>query len=308
MKQKLIILISFILLSGLSFGQNDRFYQYVSFNVLNSENTIIENARVVVDGKEIPFDSIRRSYYLVDTFNFYFNMTVSCEGYDTLNYSRQNLQNFNTGFFRANLWLKRPAEKFYYASDFWLKIPYKPHPDKLLVILDFRKLQQDDSLWTRFENEIKQHGLKINHTFIETPSDPIEQWKFNSYVGLEYRLIIEKENGGNFDEEYCRELGYLRQLEMVYGAGPLVNLGDKYNLVTYDNMIHLPYQLMHYKSEEINRIVKQVDERFYYDEKTNCIILPAETNEIVPRIMEKLKDAGFKEKMNMTLFFMTVLD
>jgi len=275
---------------------------------MNSENEVVNNAQVFVDGKRIPFDAMRNTYFLADTFQLIFNFTAYCEGYDTVNYSRNNLQSFHHDFFMGNLWLIRTSEKFFYASDLWLKMPYTPHPDKLLVILNPRNYPKNDSLRIRFENEIEQYGLKVNNTFIAPPTDPIDLWKYNSYVGLKDRLIIQKEDGSDFNEDYCQELSYLRQLEMVYSAGPLLSFGHKYNIVTYNNAINVYNPSRYYKSEEIDQILKQIDNRFYYDEKTQKIILPMETNEIVPQIMEKLKEAGFKGQMNMEIFFMVVLN
>jgi len=290
-------------------AQDDQFYRFVEFHVLNSDHEKIENAQVIVDGKTIPFDSNRQTYYLADTFKTHFNVTATCKGYDTIAYSRSNFQSFDKSFFRGVIWLIKPTEKFYYAGAEGLKIPYAPHPDKLLVILDPRKYPRDDSLWIRFENEIKQHGLKVNHSFIEVPTDPFKQWKYNSYVGLEYRLIIQKEDETNFENDYCKELSYLRELDMVEAAGPLLILGGKsYNLVTYDNRINIYRPSIHYKSEEINRIVKQIDKRFYYDDKTHYIILPKETNEIVPRIFEQLKEIGFKSRISISVYHNIILD
>lgn len=291
-----------LLLCLKSFSQEQRFYKYFAFNIMNSEYEIIENAQVVVDGKNVPFDSIRKMYFLEDSLSVHFNVIVYCEGYDTLKYSRNNLQGDYTSFFRSTIWLIRPTEKYYYAGEDGLKIPYVPHPDKLLVILDSRKYPRDDSLNIRFENEIKKYGLKVNHTFSEPPTEPFEKWKYDSYVGLQYRVVIQKEDGSNFDSDYCVELGYLRQMDMVYSAGPLFRIGgSKYNIVTYDNVIKIYRPERDYDSSEINRIVKEIDDRFYYDEKTNRIILPIEINEIVPKIMEKLKNSGFKGRMSMNI-------
>lgn len=293
-----------LLLCLKSFSQEQRFYKYVAFNIMNSEYEIIENAQVVVDGKNVPFDSIRKMYFLEDSLSVHFNVIVYCEGYDTLKYSRNNLQGDYTSFFRSTIWLIRPTEKYYYAGEDGLKIPYVAHPDKLLVILDSRKYPRDDSLRIRFEKEIKKYGLKVNYTFLEAPTEQFEKWKYDSYVGLQYRVVVQKEDGSDFDSDYCVELGYLRQMDMVYGAGPLFRVGgNKHNIVTYDNVIKIYRPERHYTSADIDLIVKQIDERFYFDEKINSIVLPIEINEIVPEIMEKLKEIGFKGRMSMMIYF-----
>jgi hypothetical protein len=292
-----------------TFAQDDQFYEYVSFHIYNSDHEVLENAQVNVDGKNIPFDSRQKIYFLKDTFKIHFNVTVTCEGYDTISYSRSNFQSFHKSFFSGIMWLIKPTEKFYYVGAQGLKMSYTQHPDKLLVILDSRKYSRDDSLWVRFENEIKQHGLKVNHSFIEVPTDPTEQWMYNSHVGLEYRLIIQKEDETDFESDYCKELGYLRELDMVKAAGPLLILGGKsYNVVTYDNRINIYQPSTHYESKEINQIVNQIDDRFYYDDKTHSIILPKETNELVPRIFEQLKEIDFKGRISMMVYPNTVND
>src|SRR5690554_2737194 len=304
---KYFLTLIFLMLFLRTFAQDDQIYEYVSFHIYNSDHEIIENAQVNVDGKNIPFDSRQKIYYLKDTFKIHFDVTVACEGYDTISYSRSNFLSFDKSFFSGVIRLIKPTEKFYYAGEQGLKMPYAPHPDKLLLILDSRNYPKDDSLWIKFENEIKQHGLKVNHSFIEVPTDPTEQWQYDSYVGLEYRLIIQKEDESDFDSDYCKELGYLRELDMVEAAGPLLILGGKsYNQVTYLNRISIYQPSTLYTSEEINQIVKQIDDRFYYDDKTHSIILPKETNEIVPRLFEQLKEIGFNGRISMMVYSMIV--
>lgn len=302
MKQLLILFNILICLNIHS--QDERLYKNVDLKILNSETEFIKNAEIFVDGTRIPYDSIHQSYFLTGSFRLFCDITVYCDGYDTLNYSNFYLNEYSNGI----LWLKRPSEKYIYASDKWLKMPYQAHPNKLLVILDSRKIPRDDSLWIRFENEINQNGLKINHSFIGKPTDPIDKWQYDSYYQLQYRLIIQKEDESNFDSDYCKELGYLRGLEMVDFAGPLICYGSKYNIITFDNTIHLYQPSNIYKSEEINQIVQQIDKRIYYDESTGSIILPIETNEIVPQIMEELKKIDFKCKMSMVVYYNTVLN
>lgn len=288
-------------------SQEERFFKGVNFRILDSEGETIKNAHLFVDGVPIPYDEQRQSYFLVDTFRLFFELTAYCDGYDTLKCSRNNLGGSDADFFDSFIYLKRPSEKFFYASSYWFKTPYTPHPDKLLVILDARKYPRDDSLFIRFENEIKQHGLKINRSFIEAPATDFEQWKYDSYIDLEYRLIIQKEDESNFDSDECPELGYLRGLEMVYNAGPLIRK-DKYSLMTYSNSIYLFNAPRYHSNEEIHQIVKQTDERFQYDETNHTILLPPETNEIIPRIMEQLKAAGYKGEIEMWIHSMIVLN
>lgn len=300
MKYITLIFILFLYLNVQS--QNE--YSYVNLKVLNSENEFVNNAKVFADKISIPYDSTHQSYFLTGYFKPFFDLKIYCKGYDTLNYSEFYLNGYGQGY----VWLKRPSEKYMYPDVNWFKMPYQPHPNKLLVILDSRKIPRDDSLWIRFENEINQHGLKINRSFMEPPTDPVERWKYDSYHERSYRLIIQKEDESDFDSDYCKELGYLRGLEMVRFTGPLICYVDKYNVITYDNTIQLYSPSNTYKSEEINEIVKQIDKRYYYDEPTRKIILPIETNEIVPQIMEKLKKIGFKCKMSMRVYFNTILN
>lgn len=284
--------------------KDDRYRELIDLKVLNSDSKPIVGAQVFAGEVLIPYDSIHQSYFLIGHFKPFFDLKISHEEYDSLVYTNFNLSENG----RNHVWLKRPSEKYMYPDVNLFKMPYQPHPNKLLVILDSRKIPRDDSLWIRFENEITQHGLKINRSFMEPPTDPIEKWKYDSYYELNYRLVIQKEDESNFESDYCKELGYLRGLEMVNFAGPLISYVDKYNIITYDNTIQLYNPSNTYKNEEINEIVQQIDKRFYYDESTRKIILPIETNEIVPQIMEELKKIGFKCKMSMTVYFNTILD
>lgn len=284
--------------------KDDRYRELIDLKVLNSDRKPIVGAQVFAGEVLIPYDSIHQSYFLIGHFKPFFDLKISHEEYDSLVYTNFNLSENG----RNHVWLKRPSEKYIYPDVNWFKMPYQPHPNKLLVILDSRKIPKDDSLWIRFENEINQNGLKINRSFMEPPTDPVERWKYDSYHELNYRLIIQKEDESDFDSVYCKELGYLRGLEMVRFAGTLICYVDKYNIITYDNTIQLYNPSNTYKSEEINEIVKQIDKRFYYDESTGRITLPIETNEIVPQIMEELKKIGFKCKMSMNVYYNTILN
>ncbi len=236
MKQLLILFL--LILCYTVFSQDDRYYEYVDFKLYNSEGESIKNASILVDGKTVPFDSSRHSYLLIDSIRMFFNIEVFCDGYETISYSRENLEGSGTSFFRGFFYLKRPFENFFYVNN-WLKMPYQPYSNKLLVILNSREFPRDDSLQIRFENKIKQQGLKINYTFKEQPVDPIENWKYMSYFGLYDRLIIEKEDGSDFENDYCAELAYMRSLDEVEVAGPLICFRDQYNIITYGHKISL---------------------------------------------------------------------
>ena len=308
MKTAFIIAIS--LFGHLLYAQDDRNYHSMELTILNSQNEPIVDAKVWVDGVQIPYEAQYRCYFKKDTFNFLFDVEVIHADYDTLRYNRQNLSSYASyRTFRAHLWLIRPTEKYYYASSEWLKMPYQSHPNKLLVILKSQNLPKHDSLYVRFENEIKKLGLKINKTFAERPTDPMEQWKYNSYVGLSNYIIIQKEDETDFETDFCPELATLRYLDIVQYAGPLIITGtNKYSMTTYLNYITLNHSLNYYSLDQIHSILQQIDKRFYFDEKRMCIVLPPETNESIPQIMEQLRAIGFREKMSMPVIGMIVLD
>lgn len=284
------------------FSQEEPYYEYVSIKLLNSEYKQVTNATVFVDETRIPYDSSKQSYFLLDGFKLFLHVKVYCDGYDTLEYNKFYLTGYGNGY----LMLKRPSEKYYYPSDDWRKMPYKSYPNRLLVILNSSSIPKNDSLKIQFEHEINQHGLKIDHSFIEIPTDPTELWRYRSYSEIGYRIVIQKEDESDFDSNYCKELAYLRSLEMVRVAGPLIQQGDKFNLITYNNTIYI--RNPSYLAKDLNVLVKQIDERFYYDDTLRKIILPLETNEMVPQIMEKLKAMGVTESMNMVVFFNVILD
>lgn len=308
MKTAFIIAIS--LWSHFLYAQNDRSYHSMQLTILNSQNEPIVDAQVWVDGVQIPYEAQYRCYFKNDTFNVLFDVEVIHADYDTLRYNRQNLSSYGSyNTFSAHLWLIRPTEKYYYASSEWFKMPYQSHPNKLLVILKSQNLPRHDSLYVRFENEIKKLGLKINKTFTERPTDPKELWFYNSYVGLSNYIVIQKEDETDFESDFCHELATLRYLDLVQYAGPLITIGkNKYSMTTYLNYITLNHSLNYYSLDQIHSILQQIDKRFYFDEKRMCIVLPPETNESIPQIMEQLRAIGFREKMSMSMIGMVVLD
>lgn len=305
---KTAFIIAITLLGHFLYAQDDRSYYSMELTILNSQNESIVDAQVWVDGVQIPYEAQYRCYFKKDTFNVLFDVEVIHADYDTLRYNRQNLSSYASNHtFRDHLWLIRPSEKYYYASSKWLKMPYQSHPNKLLVILKSQKLSKVDSLNVRFENEIKKLGLKINKTFTERPTDPAEQWKYDSYVGLSNYIIIQKEDETDFETDFCPELATLRYLDLVQYAGPLIITGtNKYSMTTYVNFISLSRQLMYYDADQIHSFLQQIDKRFYFDEKRKCIVLPPETNEIIPHIMEQLRAIGFREKMETTMIGMKI--
>ena len=310
MKTKIILF--FLLFVIRLSAQEDRSYPAVQFKVLNSDYEFIENAKVWVDGMEIPYQSSQKSYYKKDTFNLLFNVTVICEGYDTLRYNSKDIVGYSysrTDGFGGNLWLIRPNEKYYLTSSYGRKIPYTPHPNKLLVVLKDKPYNQSDSLLIEFENEIQKMGLQLNKTFTKVPEDPYQSWMYGSYVGLRNRVFVQKIDSTDFDAYFCDELAYLRNLDLVDYAGPLIITGfSEYNIFTYDHYIQVgDFYLKYLNSSEIDNYLKQIDDRFYFDEKTNRIVLPPSANEIVPQVMEKLKSMGFPENMMLLMIGMKSL-
>lgn len=305
MKTVLITFISILINSV--FAQQDPYYNSVQFTLLNSKQEKILNAQIFVDGVEIPYKTEYHSYYKNEKFNLLFDIVVICDGYDTLRYNRLNLYGSGDRDFRANLYLIKPTEKYYYA-DRWFKIPYESHPNKLLVVLKSERNPKRDSLMLELEKELQKNGLKISKTFTE-PTDPAQEWKYRSYAGLQHRVIIQKQDDTDFKSNFSAELAYLRYLDFVKYAGPfIINGTSEYDVITYSNSIQIRHPLRYYKSDDIHSFLQQIDKRFYFDEKLHSIILPPETNEIVPEIMEKLKALGFKEEMSMGVLYNTMLE
>lgn len=120
---KFFLILLLLLMSLKTIAQDDQFYRSVEFHILNSDYKKIENAKVIVDGKTIPFDSNRQTYYLVDTFKIPFNVTIASKGYDTITYSTSDLQSFDKSFFKGVMWLIKPTGNFYYEGTAGLKIP-----------------------------------------------------------------------------------------------------------------------------------------------------------------------------------------
>jgi hypothetical protein len=286
------------------FAQQDPYYNSVQFKLLNSKKEQILNAQIFVDGIEIPYKAEHHSYYKNEKFNLLFDLVVICDGYDTLRYNRLNLYGSGDRDFRTNLYLIKPTDKYYYA-DRWFKIPYESHPNKLLVILDSYGKNYKDSLLFKFEKELHKNGLKIFKTFTERPKDPAQEWKYRSYAGIQDRVIIQKQDETDFKSDFSNELAFLRYLDMVKYAGPfIINGTSEYDVITYTNSIQIRHPLRYYKSDEIHSFLQQIDKRFYFDVKLHSIILPPETNEIAPEIMEKLKALGFREEMSIPVIGM----
>lgn len=282
-----------IILFNQVFAQDDRFYDQVQFSVYNSDFEIVKNATVLVDGVNVPYDSQRRIHYKEDTFKLNYDVIVFCEGYDTLRYNRKDLMG-------SQLWLIKPSEKYYYGGNGHLKIPYTPHPDKLLVVLKSGRRVNRDSLISLFEIKLQEFGL--NNSFVKPPKNFTENWKYNSYVGIENRVIIKKQDSSNFESDFCKELAYLRELDMVRFAGPYINNGNlKYNLFSYDRLINIRNPLKYHTSEEIKSFLSQIDDRLYFDETTKYIVLPIETNEYVIHVMEELQSMGIEGEIYMVL-------
>jgi hypothetical protein len=306
MKTSLIIL--FTILINSVFAQQDPYYNSIQFTLLNSKQEQILNAKLFVDGIEIPYKSEYHSYYKNEKFNSLFDLVVICDGYDTLRYNTFNLYGSGDRDFRTNLYLIKPTDKYYYA-DRWFKIPYESHPNKLLVVLKSERYPKRDSLIFEFEKELQKNGLKISKTFTERPTDPAQEWKYRSYAGIQDRVIIQKQDETDFKSDFSNELAFLRYLDMVQYAGPFIINGiSEYDVITYTNSIQIRHPLRYYKSDDIHSFLQQIDKRFYFDEKLHSIILPPETNEIVPEIMEKLKALGFKEEMSMSILHNVMLD
>lgn len=275
------------------------FYKSISFTVLNSNHHPVKNAVVRVNEKIIPFDQQQIRYFLRDSIPANFSVTVTCDGYDKLRYSKSELS-CSSSPLKCVLFLIKPGEKYFYHDFF--KRPYPPHPDKLVVHL------KDPGSIDEFKKEIHKKGLLVNDTIFEPQPDTLNQF-LPLTILVNSGLIIQKEDGSDFDSAFCQELGFLRELDMVQVAGPFIQHTNQPNdFITYDNILYVRQRLRYNSHEEINQMLKQIDHRFYIDEKRDLIVLPNETNEIIPQIIEQMYKLGFKGLITMNVFYNECLD
>lgn len=289
-----------------SYSQEQNDLKTIRIELKNSIGENIENAKVLIDSVEIKYDTLTKTYFSIGNFSPYFNVKIICKGYEDLTYDRIDIPystNYSSTDFVARLYLSKPGDKYYYYTPHF-RVPYHPHSDELLVVLKTNESIISENNISEFENSIKKQGLVVYKTFLESPSpNTIEYMKYSSISpSIRKQVIIKKEDGSAFDTDSCTELAFLRQLEQVEYAGPLILMNNSYyDAFTYDHSIRLDYPLKNTDGETLNKLLKGIDERYFFDEKNYRIVLPPETNENVPQIMEKIYESGISEPLYMSV-------
>jgi len=270
----------------------------------NSSNEHVENAEVFIDGIQLDYDSLQKKYFTNGEFKRDFTVKALCKGYDTLNYKSEEIPySLKSNEVSIYLYLVRPGDKYYYY-DKLLKWPYKPRQNELLVVLKPKEIVVTENCIAEFENNIKKQGLIIHKTFFDPPpTNTKEYMKYSSLSpSIQKQVIVKKQDGSVFDANSCAELAFLRELEQVNYAGPLIMIEDSYlGAITYNHFVKLDYPLKSLNITTLNNLLKEIDESYYFDEKNNRIVLPPETNENIPQIMEKIYAKGVHEILYMSV-------
>jgi len=285
-----------------SYTQGQKYVKTIRLELKNSVGINIENAKVLVDFGEIKYDTLTKAYFGAGQFNDDFDIEITCEGHEKLTYNKKDLPfSQNSIDFVARLYLSKPEDKYYYYTPHF-RVPYQPHPDELLVVLKTKESIISENSISEFKNSIKKQGLIIDKTFLEMPSpDSKEYMKYKSVSpSIQKQVIVKKEDGSTFNAASSEELAFLRQHEQVEYAGPLILMNNSYyEAFTYDHFIRLDYPLKSIDGIALTKILKSIDERYFFDEKNYRIVLPPETNENVPQIMEKIYESGISEPLYM---------
>lgn len=301
---KYIFLILTIMVNNGSYSQEQNYLKTIRIELKNSIGESIENAKILIDSVEIKYDTLTKGYFGSGQFSNDFTIEVTCKGYEKLTYNKKDLPfDQNSTDFVARLYLSKSGDKYYYYTPHF-RVPYHPHSDELLVVLKNKESIISENSISEFENSIKKQGLIIYKTFLEMLSpDSKEYMKYRSLSpSIRRQVIVKKEDGSAFDPNSCTELAFLRQLEQVEYAGPLILMNNSYyDAFTYDHFIRLDYPLKSIDGAALNKLLKGIDERYFFDEKNYRIVLPLETNENVPQIMEKIYESGFSEPLYMSV-------
>lgn len=301
---KYIFLILTIMVNNGSYSQGQNYLKTIRIELKNSIGENIENAKILIDSVEIKYDTLTKGYFGSGKFSNDFTIEVICEGYKDSTYNMKDLPfGQNSTDFVARLYLSKPGDKYYYYTPH-LRGPYRPHPDELLVVLKTKENIISENSISKFENVIKKQGLILYKTFLDMPSpDSKEYMKYRSLSpSIRRQVIVKKEDGSAFDSNSCTELAFLRQLEQVEYAGPLILMNNNYyDAFTYNHFIRLDYPLKNTDGATLNKLLKAIDERYYFDENNYRIVLPLGTNENVPQIMEKIYESGFSEPLYMSV-------
>lgn len=270
----------------------------------NSSNEHVENAEVFIDSIQLDYDSLQKKYFTNGKFNRDFTVKALCKGYDTLNYKSEEITySLKSKEVSIYLYLIRPGDEYYYY-DKLLKWPYRPRQDELLVVLKPKEIFVTENCIAEFENDIKKQGLIIHKTFLDPPPTNTKDYmKYSSLSpSIRKQVIVKKQDGSAFDAASSKELAFLRQMEQVEYAGPLILMSTSYyDAFTYDHFIRLDYPLKGIDGAALTKLLKSIDERYFFDEKNYRIVLPPQTNENVPQIMEKIIESGISEPLYMSV-------
>jgi hypothetical protein len=301
---KRIFLIFSMMVINNSYSQEPNKVKTIRIELKNSTSENIETAKILVDSVEIPYDTLTKAYFGKGPFNDDFNIEITDKGYEKLAYNRKNIPfSQNSIDFVARLYLSKPGDKYYYYTPNF-RVPYQPHSNELLVVLKTKESIISEKSISEFERSIQKHGLIVSRTFLEMPSTDSEEYmKYHSVSpSIRKQVIVKKEDGSAFNNASSAELAFLRQHDQVEYAGPLILMSTSYyDAFTYDHFIRLDYPLKSIDGAALTKLLKSIDERYFFDEKNYRIVLPPETNENVPQIMEKMIGAGISEPLYMSV-------
>lgn len=301
---KYLFLLLLIIVSNISHSQKN--VKTIRIELRNSIDENIENATIIIDSVEIKYDTLTKTYFSIGNFNPYFDVKITCEGYENFSYNRRDIpySTYYSTDFVARLHISKQGDKYYYYTPHF-KVPYRPHSDELLVILKTKESIISEKSISEFENFIQKYDLIVYKTFLELPpQNTLEYMEYMSVSpSIRKKIILKKKDNSNFHADSCAELTFLRQLEQVESAGPIIMRNNSYyDAFTFNHFINLDYPLKSIDGAALDKLLKGIDERYFFDEKNYRIVLPPETNENVPQIMEKIYESGVTEKLYMSVF------
>jgi hypothetical protein len=296
---KYIFLILTIMVNNDSYSQEQNVLKTIRIELKNSTGENIENAKILIDSVEIKYDILTKGYFGSGQFSNDFTIEVTCKGYEKLTYKRTDLP-YSQGStdFIARLYLIGQGDKYYYRYS-KLKVPYSTRSSELLVTLKKDINRSTKEIIDSFEKIILKHDLIIYKNFLDgfIPSDSTNKPIWDEPLsGIELQVVIKRKDGSNFEYDFCNELAFLRQLDEVDFAGPLIITGNNYqSALTYDNTVTIKLSNtsitnsnIDIEKAKINSIIKQIHINSFFDEDNLKIVLPLSSNEIVTQVIDQL--------------------
>lgn len=175
----------------------------------NSDDIVIENANVSIDGEIAIYDSVAKIYSIAKEIIGFAMVVIKRPGYDDFN----ERIFFDSERSIVRLFLLRKGESYYYN---YSKVPFKSGLNKILVY------PSSDTL----KSYLEELGLRYDERNVYLDEHRRESYQRHDtlfHPNFKKALVVMKNDSSNFLDSNCIEIKNMREFPNVLFAGTLIS-------------------------------------------------------------------------------------